>query len=204
MMKHLDCIVFKNMKREIIEQFSDGIRMLMVCQRNKEGRPTNKTDRASRRKISKNSKEFFEILEEFKNIKEESMEKYRIPMRIYSCVNKRDIKKAIRNFKQEQLDADYYDEESKYGFYFDIKNRWLSSLMKQNCRTETQFLIDVDKPELYSIFKVINHLEEIGVEIIVSYETKNGYHIITKPFNPNLFNSEFGEIKKDALLLLDY
>ena len=188
------------MNKKIAERFSDGIRMIMLCQRNKEGRPTNKTDRASYRRISRNSEEFFKILKEFQIMKEESSE----PLRIYSCVNKRDINKAIRNFKEEQLAADYFDEEHKYGFYFDIKNRWLSSLMKQNCRTETQFLIDIDEPKLYSLDTVKNHLKEIGAEIIESYETKNGYHVITKAFNPNLFNSEFGEIKKDALLLLDY
>ena len=194
------------MKKEIIEQFSDGIRMLMLCQRNKEGRPTNKTDRASIRKISKNSKEFFEILNEFQAVKEESAE----PLRIYSCVNKRDIKKAIRNFKQEQLDADYYDEENKYGFYFDIKNRWLSSLMKQNCRAETKFLIDIDNVVFNKLEKnpypdkVVEHLKELEIKIVVVYQTKNGFHIITEPFNPNLFNNDFGEVKKDALLLIDY
>ena len=64
--------------------------------------------------------------------------------------------------------------------------------------------IDIDEPELYSLDKVESHLKDIGAEVIVSYETKNGYHVITKPFNPNLFNSDFGEVKKDALLLLDY
>jgi hypothetical protein len=47
-------------------------------------------------------------------------------------------------------------------------------------------------------------LSELKVEIVAKYQTKNGTHLITKPFNPNLFNGEFGEIKKDALMLLDY
>lgn len=192
------------MKTKEIKQFSDGIRMIMICQRNKEGRNTNKSDRYSKRKISTYSEEFFKILKEFQEIKNNSDE----PLRIYSCVNKRDIKKAIRNFKQKQLDADYYDEYSKNNFYFDIKNRWVGSLMKQSSRAETKFLIDVDsiikESENWDISYIEEHLEKIGVKIILKYPTKNGFHIITEPFNPNLFNHEFGEVKKDALLLLDY
>jgi len=190
------------MNKEIIEQFSDGIRMIMLCQRNKEGRDTNKTDRASYRKISTNKDEFFKILEEFQIIKNESD----VPMRIYSCVNKRDIRKAIMDFKREQLEADYYDEQSRNNFYFDVKNRWISSLMKQNARAETLFLIDIDNivGNTRDISYVEKHLKDLNVEIITKYETKNGVHIITKPFNPNLFDSRFGEIKKDALLLLDF
>lgn len=184
----------KNQK--ITEQFSDGIRMLMLCQRNKEGRKTNKTDRSSKRKISTNKEEFFKILEEFQEIKKNSKES----LRIYSCVNKRNINKAIRNFKIEQLEVDYYDIESRNKFYFDIKNRWISSLMKQNCRDETFFLIDIDKKE--DNFITNKRLEKLKIEIIVSYQTKNGWHIITKPFNPNLLPDL--DIKKDALLLLDY
>lgn len=193
------------MDTKIIEQFSDGVRMIMICQRNKEGRDTNKTDRASHRKISTNKDEFFQILQEFREIKAKSDKE----LRIYSCVNRRDIRKGIMNFKREQLEADYYDETSRNNFYFDIKNRWISSLMKQNARAETLFLIDIDNiifhnTDKFHIELVEQHLKEIRVEIIVKYPTKNGVHIVTKPFNPNLFQNEFGEIKKDALLLLSY
>lgn len=190
------------LNQEILEQFSDGVRMLMLCRRNKEGKETNKTDRANLRRITTNSEEFFKVLKEFQDIKNKSEES----LRIYSCVNKRDINKAIRNFKYEQLEADYYDEDSRNNFYLDIKNRWISSLMKQNCRIETLFLIDIDDiiGETKDISLVEKHLKEIGVEIVSKYQTKNGVHVITKPFNPNLFNSEFGEIKKDGLLLIDF
>lgn len=186
-------------QKEIIEQFSDGIRMLMLCQRNKEGRETNKTDRASVRKISTNKEEFLKIFAEFQEIKNKSDQ----PLRIYSSVNRRDINKAIMNFKREQLEADFYDEVNRNNFYYDIKNRWISCLMQQNARAETLFLIDIDGA-WDDISFVKEHLLEIKVEVVCMYKTKNGLHVITKPFNPNLFNNEFGEIKKDALLLLDF
>ena len=109
------------------------------------------------------------------------------------------------NFKREQLEADFYDETNRNNFYFDIRNRWISSLMQQNARVETLFLIDIDNIiGNKNISYIEKHLSTIEAEIICKYETKNGIHLITKPFNPNLFNNEFGEIKKDALLLLDF
>jgi len=187
------------MLKEDIEKFSDGIRMLMLRHRSKEGGSSN--DKKSVRKISRNKEEFFKILEEFRKIKNESQE----PLRIYSCVNCRNIEKAIMNLKRKQLEADFYDKDSRDNFYFDIKNRWISSLMKPNARKETFFLIDVDNLIGSGNTEILDeHLKDIGAEVVAKYPTKNGIHIITKPFNPNLFNSEFGEIKKDALLLLDY
>ena len=127
-------------------------------------------------------------------------------LRIYSCLNKRDIKKAIRGFKFKQLEADYYDEDSKNNFYLDIKNRWTSAIMKPASRAETRFLIDIDDiiGDKSDISFVDQYLEDIKVKVLLKYPTKNGWHIITEPFNPALWNGNFGEIKKDALLLLDY
>ena len=84
----------------------------------------------------------------------------------------------------------------------------MSALMKPSSRVETNFLIDVDdiiqEAENYDISYIEEHLEQIGVKVIMKYDTKNGVHIITEPFNPSKWNSEFGTIKKDALILLDF
>jgi len=193
--------------KQIEETFSDfmnGYRLIMLTQRSKEGGKVNKPDRVATKRISKNKEEFLEIVKKFLEIKEQSDK----PLRIYSSVNKRDIEKGIREFKHRQLDADYYDEESRHDFYLDIKNRWISCLMNPSSRAETKFLIDIDdvmrKGKNYDISFIEEHLETIKVKILLGYDTKNGTHIITEPFNPNLWNSEFGDIKKDSLLLLDY
>ena len=194
--------------KEILEQFSnftDGVRMIMLTQRGKDGGKVTNPDKVSKRKIVCGKEEFNKVFNEFLEIKQNSQ----LPLRIYSCVNRRDIEKGIREFKRTQLEADYYDQESKNMFYFDIKNRFMSAIMKPSSRAETLFLIDIDNIIQHStdelhIELVEKHLKEIGVEIVMKYQTKNGVHVITKPFNPNLFNSEFGEIKKDALLLLDF
>ena len=189
--------------REIMQQFrnfTDGTRIIMLTQRSKEGGKSDNPDRVSKRKISSNRIEFESILEEFLEIKNLSPKKQ---LRIYSSVNERNFEKGIREFKRQQLEADYYDNESKCKFYLDIKNRFLGSIMKPSSRAETFFLIDCDDLTRKTIGKAIDEVDAI-TDVVLHYRTKNGYHIITKPFNPNLFNKTIGEIKKDALLLLDF
>ena len=173
---------------------TNGYRMLMLIDRNKKGKDRNSNK--SIRKISKNKEEFIEILKDFLNKKKENE-------RIYSCVNERDINKAIRIFKQHQLEADYYDDESKYNFYLDIKNRWLSSLMRPQAKKENWFLIDIDTKSKFEVNYTVKRLRQITANFI-KYETENGYHIICSPFNPNLLDGIDIDIKKDGLLLLDY
>lgn len=177
--------------------FMDGNRMIMLIHRGKEGGKNDRGDRVSKRKISKNKEEFVEIVKEFLVLKAESDK----PLRIYSAVNKRDIDKAIREFKQRQLDSDYYDEDSRQGFYLDIKNRWISCVMSPKCRAETKFIIDIDDGE-DDIDFIKEKLELLSVKILLEYKTKNGTHIITEPFNPNLLPE--ADINKDGLLLLDF
>ena len=188
-------------KKEIMslfKDFTDGVRMIMLTRRAKEGGKSNRPDWVAKRKISTNKDEFEKILEEFLEYQSEHPE-----YRIYSCVNRRDFNKGIREFKRQQLEADYYDIESRDKFYLDIKNRFLGSLMKPSSRAETLFLIDADDLTAKTIGNAIDEIEEI-TDVVLTYKTKNGYHIITKPFNPNLLGNKFGEIKKDAMLLLSY
>ena len=186
-----------NKIEKILDKFENfditsGYRMLMLIDRNKCG--TDRNQKRSIRRISKNKEEFIEILQDFLDIKKDGE-------RIYSCVNERDINKAIRIFKQNQLDADYYDEENKNSFYLDIKNRWISSIMKPQSKKESWFLIDIDTKEKKEVYEVVSFLGKFTRNFI-KYETKNGYHIICPPFNPQLLQEV--DIKKDGMLLLDY
>jgi len=174
------------------EGFTDGVRFLMLTHRSKDG-GKNRDRKQTFKKFSKNEKEFKEILIEYLEI----MSKSKIPYRIYSSVNKRNVKKAMREFKRQQLDADY--DENPDNFYFDVKNRWISSAMRPSSREDTNFIIDIDEGE--DVEKCIRKLAHITRNYI-KYETKNGWHIIVQPFDPRLM--EGWEIKKDGLLLLKY
>jgi len=193
-------IKYKNINKEtekILEKFdgfTDGVRFLMLIHRTKDG--GNDNNRKTFRKISTNQDEFENILDEMITIKKTANKAYRI----YSCVNSRNINKAIKLFKQKQLDADYYDEDSKNSFYLDIKNRWISSLMKPQSKADNSFLIDIDEDDNKE------KAEQIICNLVgrnfKKFNTKNGYHFITPPFNPQLM--EGFEIKKDGLLLLSW
>ncbi len=177
--------------------FVDGYRVLFLIHRSKEESVSANNDKV-RKIISKNKDEFktalISLLQDFYNTDN--------ILRIYSCVNARDINKAIRQFKQEQLDADYYDIESKNSFYIDVKNRFIGALMKPASRTETQFILDCDSMKEQE--DALKKVAELEIEVIKMYPTKNGWHIITKPFNPNLFLVENVGINKDGLILLKY
>jgi hypothetical protein len=179
---------------EKFDGFTDGVRLLMLIYRAKDGGKDN--NRKTFRRVSTSQDEFESILDEMVTMKKIANKSYRI----YSCVNSRDINKAIRIFKQKQLEADYYDEDSKNGFYLDIKNRWISSLMKPQSKAESSFLIDIDEnDDEKKANKIISNLVGRNFK---KFKTKNGCHLVTPPFNPNLMKGF--EIKKDGLLLLSW
>jgi hypothetical protein len=184
-----------NREEQIMDKFKDftcGFRILVLTHRGKEGGPGRDRLGKNNRKISRNPEEFKSAL--ISLLKEKGKD-----MRIYSSVNERDFNKAVRNFKFKMLEADYFDQESKERFYVDIRNRWIGSLAEPTSRKETKFLIDIDEEDNEEDIK--EQLKKVEVKILFEYPTKNGKHIITKPFNPNEVKAE---IKKDAMVLLDY
>lgn len=200
------------------EEFTDGVRCLFLIHRNKEGGDTNNTK--VQKRVTRSSEEFKEVLTEL--LHEVSISP--LPLRIYSSVNPRNFNKAIHKFKVEQLDADLYHQHQKENFYLDVNNRFIGCLMQPGQASGSLFLFDVDNEEGRDVMgETLNalHLVEKEVwdhknlsdearmsepEIIVkTYPTKNGWHIVTRPFNWNLMVIPKGvELKKDALLLLSY
>ena len=89
------------MKNNIPDTFKDGVRLIMLTLRSKEGGKSNNPDRVARKRLSNGIEEFDKIVDEFIELSNNSKE----PLRIYSSVNKRDINKGIRNFKKLQLEA---------------------------------------------------------------------------------------------------
>ncbi len=174
--------------------FTDGVRLVFLIHRNKEGGETNNTK--TRKIITTNSKEFETALLELLQMQQNS----EIPYRIYSSVNSRDIEKAIRKFKIEQLEADYYDTEQKHQFYLDIKNRWVGCLMQPAQKNTSFFIFDVDTKDDGEALIALN-----GIPFVKKYSTKNGWHIVTEPFNYTTIKlPKDVEIQKDGLLLLSY
>lgn len=192
----------KHPKLEIIyhpDEFVEGVRILMLTTRSKDGGRTNNPDRqkSNKKYVTRSKEEYYEKLDEL-------LEEMTPAQRIYSTVDPRSIPKAIRIFKQRQLDADYYGEEEWKNFYVDIFNRWISSLQSPASRASQKFLFDIDDDgdnEDVGLNDVMFKLMELGIEDVYFYETKNGYHVITPPFNPSGFPAS---VQKNAMLLVAY
>ena len=186
--------------KDLFKDFSNGIRVVFLIHRKKDGGTNRKTRQSIKKVITTNSEEFFKTIEELKEIKDNDDRN----LRIYATINSRDIKKGIREFKQKILDNDYQCDKSMFDFYFDIKNRFIGSIMKPKCNIENNFLFDLDDCDHRSYIQMIEILKK-NTDVLLTYETKNGYHIITKPFNYTKLDERFiSNINKDALLLIDF
>ena len=176
------------------EWFKTGVRILMLMHRRKDGGPKRK-DRKAQRLISRNPEEFDEHWKYLQELKNSST----LPYRIYSSVNERDIIKAIRLYKTQQLELEWQDIKNQMNFYVQTENQFMSCLAKPPCAKTKKFLIDLDDTTLLNQTK--EKLENI-TKIIDVRNTRNGYHMITEPYNPNL-TPEL-EVKKDAMILLEW
>lgn len=174
----------------IPEMFKDNYRGIMLLYRNKDGEIGN-SQRKAIKKISRDVDEWHKIIREFRDMKLSSYSGYRI----YASVNSRNISKAIHEFKLRQIGVDYGSKEELDWFYIDIQNRFFSCLMNPNCREQNNFLIDCDTQEEYK-----NAVLQLPYEyILMDYPTKNGRHLVTRPFNPNEIKLE---PKKDDMMLI--
>lgn len=176
---------------QLPKEFKSGFRGVLLLHRSKDGCSGN-PQRKSFKRITNNEQEWSETVEEFRHMQAVHYPNHRI----YASVNSRDFHKAIRKFKERSLQTDFASKLEMAAFYIDIQNRFFSCLMTPESRLEGNFLIDCDTHEEYE-----KALTTIPHEmILLDYETKNGRHLVTKPFNPNLYSGI--EVKKDDLLYI--
>lgn len=180
--------------------FSDGARMLILLERKKDGGHNKEERRNIATKFSFSS-------EEYKNaIHEMLLMRVLYPeTRLYASVNPRKIKSIIRKIEEELLDCHYSNDPEKNLFtHKKIIKSPRHFFMQQSCAETSLFVIDVDDIEGRDTQgEALEECARLNVDILKTYRTKNGWHFITKPFNPSLWKHE-SEIKKDALILLDY
>lgn len=122
--------------------------------------------------------------------------------RIYATAGARNMAKAIREFKERQLSADY--DQDQEAFYREIHNRWTSCLMAPKCQDGKVWLIDLDNDieETWynTCFNVIRPL------VLHNYRTKNGLHVLVRPFNKEFLPDKSLSVKisDNALMLIAY
>lgn len=173
------------------DEFKQGFRGILLIKRNKDGECGNAQRKAIKR-ICSNKEEWNNIIEWFDSLRQ--LDEFK-SHRIYASLNARNMNKAIRLYKTRQLDNDYAAQNIHEWFYTDIQNTFFSCFMNPSCRETNNFLIDCDSEEEYR-----KAIERIPKDIILlDYATKNGRHIVTKPFNPDEIKVE---VKKDELLFI--
>lgn len=127
---------------------------------------------------------------------------------LYLSVNARNVLKGFFNFKHRMED---FVKQRMLGNY-DVLDKfkkvdacWLSELARPRNRDEKYFQFDLDDKE--RLDELLDHLESV-TEIIAMRETRNGYHIITEPYNYPKHSEEYldedCEIKKDGNLFLEF
>lgn len=180
--------------------FTDGVRVLLLLKRTKEGGANSEERRIFESYTTHSPKEFKEKLFNLLLIKSSIKDS----VRIYLSVNPRNTKKVIRYIEQQLLDAHYSTEEMSSSVYRKLLKNPRHFLMQQSCKDSSLFLIDVDDTERGDVSdEAIKKIAELDIEEVKRYRTKNGWHFIVKPFNLALWDC-VGEVKKDSLILLDY
>lgn len=180
------------------KDFTDGFRVLLLIHRSKDG--ATHSSRHERMLFSSNIKEFEETLAFLL----EERSKHIFPgLRIYSTANSRDLRKSIQLFKHAILDIEMQDDNVLSDFYLSIKSRFASCLMRPASRSSSNFIFDIDDP--MTLDEALKIFEDSGFtdKIIKQYKTKNGWHIVTEPFNYTKLISQI-PFHKDGLLLLKY
>jgi hypothetical protein len=83
-----------------------------------------------------------------------------------------------------------------------VKSAYTSCCGKYPSDINKKWIIDIDTKDSDFVEEVINFLYSIDKMIIYAkIPTKNGFHIITSPFNPNLFKYKI-DIHKDNMTIL--
>lgn len=178
------------------DRFNYGVRVLMLINRG-----VGNSNKGSKRWINKiittNEEEFMFA---YKKLSYQQACVGNPDIRLYTCVNSRDLDKAISMFKHKQIDIS--DDKMKLKFYSKINSSFCSCLMKPENRYEKRFLLDYDSKNLGELCKfLVNN----RIDTYFYYETVNGFHYVVKPFNVLLANEcENLTVVKDGLILLNW
>lgn len=170
-------------------EYTEGVRLILLASRPKDG--AEKARRINR--VSNNSRQFISIVNDMKKTKAEND-------RIYVSLSQRDVLKAARAFKHKLIEADY--DQNPEDFYKNLNNNWVSSLMisTSTLKTDKLWMFDCDSQDEYQA--VWFELFDLGIPIHYQYATKNGVHIIVKPFNRKLLSENSSKILSDNPLML--
>ena len=186
-------------------EFKMGIRVLMRAARNKD----NAVPRKTTMRVSYSINEFDDVVQNL-------LDDLRDGERIYGCVDARNFLNAQRAFEHEKTDADFSaSSEYTLSFYKNLAPRWTGALMSKAARKTRLLMFDVDSPDELVLQQRIAQIEKCFSNpatspspinaVIHTYKTKNGFHILTNPFNYSALPSPIQEeLHTNAMMLWAY
>lgn len=169
--------------------YTTGARVLFLKGRHKDG----KHDQRTIISISNDETEFQRRLDELYDIAKPGE-------RIYASAGERDVKRAIRIFRERQLASEYDADPAK--FYFRLHDRWASALNSPHAQAEKLWLFDCDDD---------GQLGLVGSELAehyhrdrrpYRYRSKSGWHIITAPFDRTKIAEDARKLIHDNAIML--
>lgn len=186
---------------ENFNEFTDGVRLMMLLERKKDGGSNKEERRVSFSKITLNKDDFKNSLLQVLMLQATIYPNHRL----YLSVNARNLKKVVRDMEVSLLESHYADETCRTNTHAKLLKSPRHWLMQPKNSTTSYFILDIDNIEGRDIEgEALKKIADLGISIIKKYKTKNGWHIVTEPFNPALWDNSLGEIKKDGLILISY
>lgn len=174
------------------ENYRDGTRVLMLKSRHKDG---HEKERQLMR-VTHSVEHFNRTLDELVGLA-------RCGERIYGAAGPRDMAKAVRLFKQRQLDADYDDDPLR--FYRAINDRWVSALMAPASQAAKLWLFDCDSAEDGAAVSCDLAEQYDRPMPPYRYTSKSGLHILTQPFDRSKLSASVrGMIHENPIMLWAY
>jgi hypothetical protein len=130
--------------------------------------------------------------------------------RVYISVNRRSVIKAMRAFQNKLTDLQYgliNGNRECLKTVHRLGAEWKSVLANKECRSEKKFLFDIDfrNDIIEDIQKANDFVDQIrNVATIIYFDkTKNGFALVTEPFNMKSVQlPDLVEMKSDAYLYM--
>jgi len=123
---------------------------------------------------------------------------------VYITYNPRSLLKALRLFKMRLVEWEFSAINSKNLTHClmhlkKLDREFISCLQKPEARSRKwHFLIDIDDASKLDLVR--EQIEKLNLEVCAESRTKNGVHILVKPFNLMLWKPiEDVEVKRDGL-----
>ena len=175
--------------------FRDGMRVLQLVARNKDGAEGKRTIH----RVSRDGEHFAKLYAELRQI-------LRPGERIYVTAAPRDVRRAAMGFAGLQAKAQF-EWEDPMRFYTHMGRYWVSCLMKSPSTKVWMMDIDTDEDrkeiEAFLYRSSRQHRDWWNGLKIAEIPSKSGSHLLMRPFNRNLVSRYIrGLIHQDPLVLL--